>query len=152
VEEVVQVGFRGRVTTSSRHPDDDPTLLAAATTVVGIGRGVDPDDLPLFTPLLDVLGAELGATRAVTDAGHVPRSRQIGITGRAVSPDLYVAIGVSGRFNHMVGVRSARTVVAINRDPEARIFEIADIGLVGDYRELVPLLVAALGADAALPS
>jgi electron transfer flavoprotein alpha subunit len=93
------------------------------------------------------LDAELGATRPVTDEHHVPRSRQIGVTGRSVQPELYLAIGVSGRFNHMVGVRAAKLIVAINTDPAALIFDAADVGLVGDYREIVPLLAAALAPN-----
>lgn len=139
--------LRGRVDVFASHHDDDPKALAAARTIVGVGRGVDPADIPGLQPLLKTLDAELGATRAVTDEHHVPRSRQIGITGRSVHPELYLAIGVSGRFNHMVGVRAAKLIVAINTDPAALIFDAADLGLVGDYRDIVPLLVAALASN-----
>ena len=89
------------------------------------------------------------ATRKVTDNGWLPRARQIGITGRSIAPRLFVSIGASGKFNHIVGVRAARTVLAINPNPEALIFRAADIGVVGDYREVVPQLVAAITERAA---
>jgi electron transfer flavoprotein alpha subunit len=100
----------------------------------------------MLDPLLAVLGAELGATRKVTDQGWLPRARQIGITGRSVAPRLLVSIGASGTFNHTIGVRAARTVLCINSNPDALIFSASDIGIVGDYREVVPLLVAELAA------
>ena len=90
------------------------------------------------------LGAELAATRKVTDQGWLPRARQIGITGRTIAPRLFVSIGASGKFNHMVGVRTAGTILAINSDPDALVFDAADVGIVGDYREVVPRLTAAL--------
>jgi electron transfer flavoprotein alpha subunit len=91
-----------------------------------------------------VLGAELGATRKVTDKGWLPRARQIGITGRTIAPRLYVALGTSGKFNHMVGVRRAGTVLAVNREREALVFEGADIGIVGDALEVALLLAGEL--------
>ncbi len=87
-------------------------------SVIGVGQGVAPEDYPLLEPLRDVLGAELAATRKVTDQGWLPRARQIGITGRSIAPRLFVVLGASGKFNHMVGVRAARSVLAINTDPE----------------------------------
>ena len=95
-----------------------------------------------------MLHAELGATRKVTDNGWLPRARQIGITGRTVSPRLFVSIGASGKFNHMVGVRAAGTILAINPDPGALVFGVADIGIVADWREAVPALVVAIHARA----
>ena len=91
-----------------------------------------------------LLGAELAATRKVTDKGWAPRARQVGITGRSIAPRLYLAVGLSGKFNHMVGVRASGTIVAINDDPGAPVFSQCDIGLVGDWHELVPALAAAL--------
>jgi electron transfer flavoprotein alpha subunit len=114
--------------------------------VVGVGVGIDPADYPLLDPLLAALGAELGATRKVTDRGWLPRARQVGITGRSVAPRLFVSIGASGKFNHAIGVRAARTVLCINSDPGALIFGASDVGIVGDYREVVPLLVTELEA------
>jgi electron transfer flavoprotein alpha subunit len=142
----VAVGTRGRVTVLARTRDDDLDVLAEASAVIGVGQGVTPDEYPLLEPLREVLGAELAATRKVTDQGWLPRARQIGITGRSIAPRLYVVLGASGKFNHMVGVRGARTVLAINTDPEALVFGVADVGIVGDWREVLPLLVREIGA------
>ena len=139
------VTARGRVAVLDAGRDDEVEALLAARAVVAVGQGVAPDEYGDLDPLLKVLGAELGATRKVTDKGWLPRARQIGITGHSVAPALYVAIGVSGKFNHVVGARGAGTIVAINNDPEARIFEWADVGIVADWHEVVPLLVDALG-------
>jgi electron transfer flavoprotein alpha subunit len=135
---------RRRVRLLARTRDDDLDALAEAAVVVGVGVGVDPADYALLDPLLALLGAELGATRKVTDEGWLPRSRQIGITGRSVAPRLFVSIGASGKFNHVIGVRAARTVLCINSASDALIFGASDVGIVGDYREVVPLLVAEL--------
>jgi electron transfer flavoprotein alpha subunit len=86
----------------------------------------------------------LGATRKVTDKGWLPRARQIGITGRAIAPRLFVSIGASGKFNHVIGVRAAGTVLAINPDPNALVFDAADVGIVADWHDALPLLVAEL--------
>ena len=112
--------------------------------VVSVGAGVDPERYGDLDPFLAAVGGTLAATRKVTDRGWLPRSRQVGITGRSIQPDLYVAIAVSGRFNHIIGVRAAGTVLAINADPTAPIFETCDIGIVGDWAEVVPLLTHAL--------
>jgi electron transfer flavoprotein alpha subunit len=136
---------RGRVRVVSRTRDDDLDALAEAPVVVGVGLGgLTPDDYPALDPLLHVLGAELGATRKVTDKGWLPRARQIGITGRTIAPRLYVALGTSGKFNHMVGVRRARTILAVNREPEALVFDAADIGIVGESLEIASLLAVEL--------
>ncbi len=141
-----EVEPRGRVRLLARTRDDDLDTLAEARAVVGIGVAIDPDDYPMLDPLLAALGAELGATRKVTDNGWLPRARQIGITGRSVAPRLFVSIGASGKFNHTIGVRAARTVLAINSRADALIFGASDVGIVGAYREVVPLLVAELAA------
>jgi electron transfer flavoprotein alpha subunit len=135
---------RGRVTVLARTRDDDLDTLAEATTVVGVGKGIDPAEYEDLEPLLELLHAELGATRKVTDNGWLPRARQIGITGRSIAPRLYVALGVSGKFNHVVGVRAAGTVLAINADPDALMFGAADIGMVADWHEAVPALLGEL--------
>ncbi len=136
---------RARVEVVARTRDDDLDVLAEATTVIGIGTGgIGPDDYPRIEPLRELLGAELGATRKVTDNGWMPRARQIGITGRTISPHLFVALGTSGKFNHMVGVRAAGTVLAVNADPDALVFDHADIGIVGDALTAVDLLTAEL--------
>ena len=121
--------------------EDDVGELAIANAIVGVGAGVAPEDYPLLEPLLSAVGGKLAATRKVTDKHWLPRARQVGITGRSLSPALYVAIGISGTFNHMMGVRSAGLVLAINSDPRAPVFESADFGIVGDWREVLPLLV-----------
>lgn len=137
---------RGRVEVLARTRDDDLDVLAEARAVVGVGRGVAPEDYPRLDPLLQALGAELAATRKVTDRGWLPRARQVGITGRSIAPRLYVLLGASGKLNHMVGVRGARTVLAVNPDPEAPVFDLVDVGIVGRWDEVVPLLVPALTA------
>ena len=135
---------RGRVRIQASARDDDTNTLAEAAVVVGVGTGLTPADYPALEGLLDVLGAELGATRKVTDQGWQPHARQIGITGRSIAPNLYIAIGLSGKFNHMVGVRSAGTILAINDDRAMPVFAASDVGLVGDWRVAVPALVAEL--------
>ena len=145
-EHLVVPAGRVRILASGR--DDDLDRLAAADVVVGVGAGVDPSDYSLLEPLLGALGAELAATRKVTDQAWQPRSRQVGLTGRSLAPRLYVAVGLSGKFNHLVGVRGSGQIVAINVDPDAPVFAHADIGIVGDWRQVVPLLVAALAQEA----
>jgi electron transfer flavoprotein alpha subunit len=137
----------GRVRILGSGRDDDLDDLAAAEVVVGVGAGVDPSEYSQLEPLLEVLGARLAATRKVTDQGWQPRSRQLGLTGRSLAPRLYVAIGLSGKFNHLVGVRGAGHILAINNDPGARVFAAADIGIVGDWRRVVPLLVEWISQD-----
>ena len=114
--------------------------------MVCAGQGVPPEAYPELDGLLAVLGAELGATRKVTDRGWLPRSRQVGLTGWSLAPDLYVGIATSGKFNHLVGVARAGTVVVVNHDPEAPAFESADVGIVADWSIAVPALSAALQA------
>ncbi|MDS0139967.1 MULTISPECIES: FAD-binding protein [unclassified Amycolatopsis] len=133
-----------RVRVVARERDDDIDVLAVASAVVGVGAGVPPGDYPLLAPLLEVLGADLAATRKVTDRGWLPRARQVGVTGRSVAPRLYVAIGTSGKFNHLCGTRGAGFVLGVNTDPAAPLFGAADVGIVGDWREVVPLLITAL--------
>ena len=98
--------------------DDEVEALLTANTVVAVGTGVSPDDYPKLEPLIASLGAELAATRKVTDKGWLPRARQVGLTGQSVDPALFLAIGASGKFNHMVGARGAGIIVAVNHDPE----------------------------------
>ena len=140
------VAPRGLTEVLSSHIEDEMDELAAASCVIGVGRGIAPHDYVQLDPLRRVLGAELAATRKVTDVGWLPHARQVGITGRSLAPQLYVAIGMSGKFNHMVGVRRAAFVLAINSDPEAPVFGCADAGIVGDWREVVPILAATLEA------
>ncbi len=135
-----------RVRVLARTRDDDLDVLAEAHTVIGVGKGVAPDAYDELEPLRTLLDAQLGATRKVTDNGWLPRSRQVGITGRSIAPRLFVSVGASGKFNHTVGLRAAGTVLAINNDATAPIFDVADIGIVGDWREVLPLLVEQLRA------
>ncbi|MDQ1460655.1 MAG: hypothetical protein QOI08_2139, partial [Actinomycetota bacterium] len=141
---------RNRIRRLDGERDDELDALAAATVVIGVGASVPPDDYESLAELCAVLHAELGATRKVTDNGWLPRSRQIGITGRSIRPVLYVAIGISGKFNHMVGVRGAGVIVAVNRDAAAPIFDAADIGIVGDWHDVVPELTRAIKSARAM--
>jgi electron transfer flavoprotein alpha subunit len=124
--------------------NDDVETLARAQIVIGVGTGVAPEEYEALSPLAALLGAELAATRKVTDRGWAPRARQVGITGRSIAPRLYVALALSGKFNHMVGVRAAGTILAVNADRSAPVFEHCDVGIVGDWHEVVPLLQGAL--------
>jgi len=135
---------RGRVEVLSTTRDDDIEELAKAQRVVCIGMGVKPDEYPMIEPLLQVLDAQLAATRKVTDKAWLPRARQVGITGHSIAPQLYIGLGLSGKFNHAVGIRAAGTVLAVNSDPDALIFDHADIGIVADWHDVVPRLTALL--------
>jgi electron transfer flavoprotein alpha subunit len=137
--ETIESSPRGRVVTRDFRREDDSSLLTAEM-VVGVGKGVDPARYGELDGLRSLLGAELGATRKVTDNGWLPRARQIGITGHTISPRLYVALGMSGKFNHLVGVRSAGTIVAVNTDPDAPVFAAADLGIVARWDDAVPEL------------
>jgi electron transfer flavoprotein alpha subunit len=139
-----EVSTRGRVRILGQRRNDDLETLARAQIVIGVGTGVAPDEYESLSPLAALLGAELAASRKVTDKGWAPRSRQVGITGRSIAPRLYIALAVSGKFNHMVGVRAAGTILAVNGDRGAPVFEHCDIGIVGDWHEVVPELARAL--------
>jgi electron transfer flavoprotein alpha subunit len=119
--------------------------LAKAGRIVAVGRGIKAEEhLTLMRSLAEALGAELAASRPICDAGWLPMDRQVGSSGQTVAPRLYVAIGISGAIQHIVGMKGAQTIVAVNKDPEAPIFEVADYGIVGDLFDVVPAMVAAL--------
>jgi electron transfer flavoprotein alpha subunit len=119
--------------------------LSQAERIVAVGRGIKGQEhLKLAEELAQALGAELAASRPICDAGWLPMDRQIGSSGQTVAPKLYVALGISGAIQHLVGMKGSRTVVAINKDAEAPIFEVADYGIAGDLFEVVPAVIAAL--------
>ncbi len=119
--------------------------LSQAERIVAVGRGIkEQDKIVLAEQLAAAMGAELGASRPICDAGWLPMDRQIGSSGQTVAPKLYVALGISGAIQHLVGMKGSRTIVAINKDPESPIFESADYGIVGDLFEVVPALIKEL--------
>jgi electron transfer flavoprotein alpha subunit len=119
--------------------------LSQAERIVAVGRGIKGQEhLAVAEGLAKALGAEIAASRPICDAGWLPMDRQIGSSGQTVAPKLYVALGISGAIQHLVGMKGARTIVAINKDPEAPIFEVADYGIEGDLFEIVPAIVAEL--------
>jgi electron transfer flavoprotein alpha subunit len=145
----IAVSIESSVVKQSAEPPFQETIqavdLSQAERIVAVGRGIKAQEhVALAERLASALGAQLAASRPICDSGWLPMERQVGSSGQTVAPKLYVALGISGAIQHVVGMKGSRTIVAINKDPDAPIFEIADYGIVGDLFEIVPAMIAEL--------
>jgi electron transfer flavoprotein alpha subunit len=140
------VGQAGAAVVTGRHMEEtEGPLLEDAAIVVSAGRGMGSvEKMAVVEQLAGLLGAAVGATRAIVDADWIPYSHQVGQTGKTVKPDVYIACGVSGAMQHLVGMKDSKVIVAINKDEEAPIFAVSDLGVVGDVHQVLPKLVEAL--------
>lgn len=144
-----EIGHAGSAVVLESHIEEsEGPDLEAASIVIGGGRGMGGTDEKWqpVTRLADLLGGAVAATRAVVDAGWVPYSLQVGQTGKTIKPDVYIACGISGAMQHVVGMKDSTTIIAINKDPEAPVFALADLGIVGDVHKVMPALISALEA------